>query len=481
MMRFAIIIGAEKYTHFSPTPFAHADSRLLYSTFTECCDYAVQHTLLLMLAPEADKQPSEILAKIRQTVDNSSAGDTVLFYFAGHGHFSEGRTYLILPGTIPGAYETTALDLEDISRELRPQQRACFRIFDACHSGLDVQDDATGPDSKSFVRAVTHDASGWVTLAACREDEYSVSDPSVGQGVFTYYFSEYIRALKPDEPVLPELLKVWITEKVFEHAKRLGYRQTPTLNASISGNLSLATRRADIRQKEPNSPPTAVAPDLVARIAELRKVPDMFDKAHLEKVLQCLIEASKQELEHQNDLGGVVSVSTPTSANNIPGGMHRDVVTFVQRLGLQPRHELVRWEEEEDVTVFGGAATLASPFPSRKRRYVEYHIWQSPDLPKSVAIIEIPGDSRCVPLVKVLLYALPLQLTTCLLVSSFREGWPPHERHLELLCHSYKILKPGISPEEAKTLAPFAAERTMEELRRCIASRVSQLEKELQE
>ena len=115
MARYAVIISVEEYSHFPPTLFTHADSRLIYTTLTEQCDYAVQHTLILNLSPENEKRPAEIIDEIRQVMQKSSGGDTLLFYFAGHGHSLNGKTYLVLPTTNPGSFETTALPLEDIS------------------------------------------------------------------------------------------------------------------------------------------------------------------------------------------------------------------------------------------------------------------------------------------------------------------------------------------------------------------------------
>ena len=214
MTRYAIIISVEEYRHFSRTSFTHADGDLLRSTLIEKCDYTDQHCLSLQLAPENTKTADEILAEIRKKVEGAGSGDSILFYFAGHGHLAKkDEAYLILPDTEPNKYERTALALDKISEELRQPEIACFRVFDACHSGVDVRSNSNEPDSGAFVRAITHDASGWVTLAACREDESSYPDTDLGHGVFTYYLCEYIRNLEPDKPVLPELLKVDIVEK----------------------------------------------------------------------------------------------------------------------------------------------------------------------------------------------------------------------------------------------------------------------------
>ena len=472
MTRYAIIISVEKYRHFQQTPFTHADGELLRSTLIEKCDYTAQHCLSLQLTPEETKTGGEILAEIRNTVEGADRGDSILFYFAGHGHLAKkGEAYLILPDTDPNKYESTALALDKISEELRRPEIICFRVFDACHSGLDVRSNSDEPDSGAFIRAVTHDAFGWVTLAACREDESSYPDADFGHGIFTYYLCEYIRNLEPDKLVLPELLKVDIVEKVLERTRQ---QQTPTLNASISGNISLAVRRQDDPQEKPDALPSETTKELRERIVKLQNIPDLLAEGHLEKSLEVLVETCKEEFERVNDLGGELSVTSPISAQDIPEGMHRDLIQFVLDQGFHPQHRLERQIERERL-----------PYSMRydyKPRIIttHYDIWQSSELPRSVTIIGIQGDGRCIPDVKVLLYVIPLQLKACLLVTSFRQVWPPHEDSLELFCHSYQELNPGGTAKEAKKLAPFAVKRTMERLRQYVERRVAMLEEELQ-
>ena len=470
MTRYAIIISVEEYRHFQLTPFTHADGDLLRSTLIEKCDYTDQHCLSLQLAPEKTKTADEILAEIRETVEGAARGDSILFYFAGHGHLAKkGEAYLILPDTDPNKYESTALALDRISKELRQPEIGCFRVFDACHSGGDVRSNSDDPDSGAFIRAVTHDASGWVTLAACREEEFAYPDQDLGHGVFTYCLCDYIRNLEPDKPVLPEFLKVDVVEKVVKRTKQ---QQTPTFNASIAGNMPLAVRRQDDPQEQSDTLPIETAQKLRERIDKLQNIPDLLAEGYLEKSLEILVEACKSEFERMNELGGELSVTSPISADNIPGGMHQDVIEFVRRQGFHPRHGLERWTEEERMPRYD--LGIYKP-----KQITRYGIWQSSDLPETAAILEIQGDGRCVPDVKALLYVIPLQLKACLLVTSFRQAWPPHENSLELLCHSYQDLNPGDTAEAAKELAPFAVKRTMERLRQHVERRVTMLEEEL--
>jgi|MTBAKSStandDraft_2_1061841.scaffolds.fasta_scaffold21325_2 hypothetical protein len=475
MTRYSIFISVEEYEHFLPTKFTHADSKLMHSTLTEKCDYALQHSLLLNLSPSDPKKPSEILAEIIKTVSGSEPGDSILFYFAGHGHYSEGQAYLILPNTVPDAFETTALSLADISKELRKPQRACYRIFDACHSGLDVRDDDGVLDTKAFIREITHDVSGWVTLAACREDQLSIGDPQIGHGIFTYYLCNYISSLDVNEHIYPELLKLRVADDVYSHSKKLGFSQNPTLNASISGNISLATRRADPSQKAEAIEQSKE--DISARIVRLAQVPSIIENDYLFEILNLIVAECQKEFEKNNNFNFGLSIGEPIRADDIPSYMESDVVDFSKRQSLQPRHNLSRHEEEyEENTYFSAMSML---YPKKKRVSVSYYIGQKSEYPPSATIVSLKGDDRCTPDLEVLIYVIPLQMTACMLVSAFKKGWPPFGDEAKIVCQSYQLLKPGDTKERIKEVAPFAVKRTMDKLDTIITNRLNLLEREM--
>ncbi|RDD31274.1 hypothetical protein CR161_11520 [Prosthecochloris sp. ZM] len=481
MTRYAIIMSVENYEHFSPTKFTHADSNLIFHTLTGKCDYAEQHTIVFKLSPKKTKSPNEILSEIKRAVENSTSGDSVLFYFAGHGHYQDGKTYLILPNTVPGAYETTAIALEDLSKELRVPERACFRIFDACHSGTDVRDDAGKLDSESFIRSINHDASGWVTLAGCKDDQFSISDASIGQGLFTYYLCEEMSSFKPDQPIYPEILKVNISDKVLEHAKSLGYTQTPTLNASISGNISIATRRADVTSPAHEETADERETNIDIRIARLAKVKDVLTNEHLENVLNMMTEKCAAEFRNAISLPFEITVNEKIRANDIPEKMHSSIVDFSKNIGIKPRHDIKRYEEEYDDpydTYFGALSAL---YPRKKRKRIFYDVRQPDDMPNSATIIDFKGDGRCLPDIKVLLYLIPLQITGCMLVSVFNCGWRNRSSDIELIKNFYQMLKPDDSEERINEIGPFSANSAMEKITNIVEKRVALLERELSE
>jgi uncharacterized caspase-like protein len=186
MTRFAIILATEDYKHFTRTAFCHADAQLLERTLIESCDYARQHVLTRLLSPNETVLPADTLDEIEKLVRGAASGDTILFYYAGHGHLHGSETFLLLPHTEPDAWQQTAIPLGDISDRMRAADRVNVRIFDACHSGIDVRDGAEHLNPRGFSRAVLEETQqGWITLAACSEDESSYPDVTASNGIFT--------------------------------------------------------------------------------------------------------------------------------------------------------------------------------------------------------------------------------------------------------------------------------------------------------
>ena len=184
---------------------------------------------------------------------------------------------------------------------------------------------------------------------------------------FTYYLCEEMSSFKHDQPIYPEILKVNISDKVLEHAKSLGYTQTPTINASISGNISIATRRADVAlptHEEIADEGTSM--DL--RIARLAEVKDVLTNEHLEKVLHIVIEECVAEFKKATSLNFEIIVNEKIKANDIPEEMHSSIVKFSRNIGIEPRHDIERYEEEYDDPYDRYFGVLSSLYPRKKRK-----------------------------------------------------------------------------------------------------------------
>lgn len=263
MKRYAILISCEEYKDFSNISFCHGDAILIEETLVKYCDYEQENVMNLMLYPNGDNNnPEEVLEKVRNSIDNSEEGDTILFYFAGHGFLEGDNAYLLLPDTSKDNISGTALSIQELNKCLSKNDRANFRIFDACHSGADTR----GAKINSFNDMVSGD--GWITLASCAKDEESYPDSKLQQGIFTYCLVQSIKEFNKGEFVFAEDLKLKVCSKVSKWCSENYKKQTPTMNAAVSGNMSIAQIVNDFKEEFEDTIP-------VKGIIESKKGEDM--------------------------------------------------------------------------------------------------------------------------------------------------------------------------------------------------------------
>ncbi|MBW9155507.1 caspase family protein [Clostridium tagluense] len=253
--KIAILLSAEEYKIYKPTPYCINDMNELRSTLIDYCDFYPNNVISIPLNPYVQITPKEILLAISEKIESCKKGDVFLFFYAGHGHYDKVKktSYLILPKTTED-FENTAIRLSDICNILKKKEIVNIRIFDACHSGHDSRNSLENTlNYKEFARDISlYEGEGWITFAACKEEECSYSDPNLKHGIFTYYFIDAIKSFDLGEYIYPELLKISVFEKVKEHCKNKDLKQTPTFNASVSGNVILAKSKNISRNNSKN-------------------------------------------------------------------------------------------------------------------------------------------------------------------------------------------------------------------------------------
>lgn len=236
MTRYAFLIGCEEYSNFTDISFCQSDVGLIQETLVNYCDYEYETIEIIFQYKGCDDTPKVIYKKLQTMIDKAEDGDSILFYFAGHGVKEGEKGYLLLADSKASDFQNTALDLAKINELLRNPRINGFLILDACHSGILARN-----AFNSSVADIISDT-GCVTLASCSENEESYPYPEKEQGVFTYYFCEEIKKISVGAPVYIEGLKMGVCNSVTEWAKNNYKHQTPTLNGQIVGNKAIAFR-----------------------------------------------------------------------------------------------------------------------------------------------------------------------------------------------------------------------------------------------
>lgn len=427
MKRLAILLGTEEYIDFFPTNFCHNDVTLLKDTLINQCDYAEQDVVFMLLDKNSEVSPKSVLQEIESLVSKSEPGDTILFYYAGHGDYFNGDSYIILPNTSIFDKEKTAIPLRDISSILRKEGRVNVRIFDACHSGLDVRNGSGDSlDFEGFSRDIlTGSEDGWITFAACRADEFSYGDPSLDHGVFTYFLVEAINEWDEGSTILPEILKVKVCEKVAEWYEGKRDRQTPTFNSAVSGNLSIARRvpskreaakNTDLVQTKTTSQINSKSKvqsiqERVSRVRKFKLVGDSDQMDLLSRYISNAHEVSSQWVSSLVVFGSDVMVTNEKSANHIPDEIKKMIALKVEKLKLDSIHniQIERHYEDRSSDLFSNVFSFSRP----RLLSIDYIISQEFPWPDCYFELIVEADGY-IPDGKLFVYLLPLQVSAVL-------------------------------------------------------------------
>lgn len=425
MKRFAILLGSEEYDEASPTAYCHNDVKLLKNTLINCSDFAEQDIISKLLTPEDEITPKSILDEIENLVEKSQYGDTILFYYAGHGHYYNGDSYIILPRTQLDNIENTAIALRDISTLLRNKGKINVRIFDACRSGQDVR---SLLNYKEFSRDILNNLeAGWITLASCREDGYSYPDENFEQGVFTYYLSESIKEFNENEEIYPELLKLKVCKKVANWSEDNNLIQVPTFNSSISGNIVIAKRK--INKDNRDTGETEIVEkekvDIEEKLEKVRKFDRIGNEEHIEKLedyISRVYSIMESKLSNIKSFGSTPEIHSPIKADNIPSNIKSLIFKTINTKKLKTLHKFEVEREYEEPSIAEKRIAKIDPFykPEKKLIAIHHKISQDYYYPNSYLDVKLKSDGY-VPFAQVFIYIVPLLISSCMISGFYLE------------------------------------------------------------
>ncbi|MFZ4808886.1 MAG: caspase family protein [Hyphomicrobiaceae bacterium] len=181
-----IVMGVDTYhdRRIAPLAFAAADARnLVRAMSTGQGKYFAR----IDLAPltDAAATPSRVLERLEQAVAGSRPGDTVVFFFSGHGLRSrDGEFFFATSGTDPDQPQATALAWSKVSAVLRRSKARVLVLIDACHSGL-AGELAFASNDDAVAQMMSGLRAPIVILAASKGRQLSQELASIKGGAFT--------------------------------------------------------------------------------------------------------------------------------------------------------------------------------------------------------------------------------------------------------------------------------------------------------
>jgi uncharacterized caspase-like protein len=190
----AVIVGINDYDEISPLKYAKSDAERMRDFFMQ--DLGVSNDDLYFFSDDSPRnaqgrktQPTYGTLKsfLGDRFENSflSAGDTLWFYFSGHGMPCEGRDYLLPSDGNPRSIPDLAIPIGYVTERLRRSGADnVVMLIDACRSdGAKNAGMGIGEEKQQ----------GVITFFSCSPSQVSYEIDDIGQGAFTNVLLEALR------------------------------------------------------------------------------------------------------------------------------------------------------------------------------------------------------------------------------------------------------------------------------------------------
>ena len=322
--RYALIVGINDYQNESVTDLncATSDAKLLKETLVKKGDFSEENIFLLTSdgTGESDRPSlTNIVFRLEWLREVVGPGDTLVFYFAGHGVSIDSETFLLTEEADQRSRGTLMISslrgtvLNELLKSAGAQNTLV--LLDACRNDPTAgRGDKNNTLSPTLARGLVFQplpaaAQGLerntATVFACSEGERSWEWGDKKQGFFTYYLAEALQkgAYDGDGNATLQGLVGYLREKVHSAAVREANQpQTPMLRYEGPGADRWILAKSDTKSPHNNLAVLDKA-QLIARTEaaelEARKSKQALALAQAEKAV---VEAEREILVKQDAL-----------------------------------------------------------------------------------------------------------------------------------------------------------------------------------
>ncbi len=225
----AVIVGINDYDEISPLKYAKSDAERMRDFFMQ--DLGVSQDDLYFFTDDSPRnaqgrktQPTYGTLKsfLGDRFENPflSAGDTLWFYFSGHGMPCEGRDYLLPSDGNPRSMPALGIAISDVTERLRRSGADnVVMLIDACRSdGAKNAGMGIGEEKQQ----------GVITFFSCSPSQVSYEIDEIGQGAFTNVLLEALRIQGEGNCATVERFANYLKDRVPQVTQRYKqYRQVP--------------------------------------------------------------------------------------------------------------------------------------------------------------------------------------------------------------------------------------------------------------
>lgn len=238
--RYLFAVGVEQYDDAPAVPFAERTAKSMASLLGKRYGIPDENVTLIT---GADATGMKILGRLNSLTQRLNAGDTVYFYYTGHGLSGrDGNNVFMVPkDAVPGAYEVEMLSLGALLKRFENSKASRVVAFlDTCFSGRINQRESLFPGAAPLVPSPLPTApagtSGKTTLFLAGQSFQFANDyPEHGYRLFSYFVMRGLLDGTDDA----QALESYVSREVRRVSAKRGaeYVQEPQLQGAT---LSLA-------------------------------------------------------------------------------------------------------------------------------------------------------------------------------------------------------------------------------------------------
>ena len=191
-----LIIAVENYhdnKNLSNVRFAINDATIFLDSLIKLgCDKSKFQILTNNLATK-----TTIKEKINQISQYATAQDTIVFYYAGHGFYHNGKNLISCVDTSLTSLSKTTISINSIlSLFDKSKSNKVIAFLDCCHSGIEFSEEERSPVSEFSTDDLKYEygnAEHLTVFASCKSEEKSQADFERKHGVWSYFLIEAIK------------------------------------------------------------------------------------------------------------------------------------------------------------------------------------------------------------------------------------------------------------------------------------------------
>ena len=188
--KYAIIVAIEDYhehTKLSKVHYALNDANGVKNAL-EKLGYEKDNIQILNNNLATKTSTFEAIKKLS---NYTQKGESILFYYAGHGFYVDGKNLISCVDTSLSSLKETCISLQDILGIFNKSKSSQIMLFlDCCHSGLEFDVKLRSPIASFSTDELKYEYSNSEYLtgfAACKGDEKSNPDSENNHGTWSYF------------------------------------------------------------------------------------------------------------------------------------------------------------------------------------------------------------------------------------------------------------------------------------------------------